>query len=105
MYTEEVGQALHRLRKGKRLTVKYLTKDVITPQHYYHVEKGTSEISVSFLLTILDRMNVSLREFAVLVQPDIEQKRLHYQKSDAVKEHNATFATTHFTEDNPLDDE
>lgn len=105
MYTKEIGQVLHRLRKGKRLTVKYLTQDLITPQHYYHVEKGTSEISVSFLITILDRMNVSFREFAVLVQPDIELKRIQYENNHPILERHNTFSQHHFSKGYSLNDD
>lgn len=104
MYTKEVGQALHRLRKGKRLTVKYLTQDLITPQHYYHVEKGTSEISVSFLLTLLDRMNVSFNEFAALVQSDLELKKIQFENNQTISERHETFSRDHFTKGQAIDD-
>lgn len=38
MYQEIIGTTLKEIRKGKKLTVKYLTNGLISPQHYYKVE-------------------------------------------------------------------
>lgn len=69
-----IGKTLKRIRLGKNLTVRYLTKNIITPQHYYKVESGSSYLSSNFLIQILNRMNVTLKEFSILV--DSEQKKI-----------------------------
>lgn len=75
MYVECIGSVLYNLRKGKKLTVNYLVKDIITPPHYYKVEKGDTYISSNYLLQILDRMNVSYKEFSLLINSQIEYKK------------------------------
>lgn len=75
MYQEIIGTTLKEIRKGKKLTVKYLTKGLISPQHYYKVEKGDAFLSSNFLFEILDRMNVSYKEFSLLINSNISVKK------------------------------
>lgn len=76
-----VGKILKQIRKGKKLTVRYLTEDIITPQHYYKVEKGEAYLSSNFLLQILNRMNVSYKEFSILINSEIERKKKYLKKT------------------------
>lgn len=75
MYQEIIGTTLREIRKGKKLTVKYLTNGLISPQHYYKVEKGDAFLSSNFLFEILDRMNVSYKEFSLLINSNISIKK------------------------------
>ena len=75
-----VGKILKQIRKGTKLTVRYLTVDIITPQHYYKVEKGEAYLSSNFLLQILNRMNVSYKEFSILINSEIERKKKYLMK-------------------------
>lgn len=70
-----IGETLKKIRKGKKLKVKYLTSDIITPQHYYKVEKGEAYLSGNYLLQILNRMNVSYKEFAILINSNNVKKK------------------------------
>lgn len=75
-----IGQTLYKIRKGKNLTVKYLTQGLISPQHYYRVEKGDAYLSGIFLLEILNRMNVSYKEFSILINSKTEKKKEHFNR-------------------------
>ncbi|WP_301359555.1 helix-turn-helix domain-containing protein [Enterococcus spodopteracolus] len=70
-----IGETLKKIRKGKKLTVKYITSNIISPQHYYKVEKGETYLSCNYLLQILSRMNVSYKEFSILIDSDNSQKK------------------------------
>lgn len=70
-----IGQALKKIRKGKKLTVRYITSNIITPQHYYKVEKGEAYLSGNYLLQILSRMNVSYKEFSILINSNNIRKK------------------------------
>lgn len=76
-----IGQTLYKIRKGKNLTVKYLTQGLISPQHYYRVEKGDAYLSGIFLLEILNRMNVSYKEFSILINSKTEKKKEHFNEA------------------------
>lgn len=79
MYQDCIGSVLHRIRKGKKLTVKYLIQNIITAPHYYKVEKGEAYLSSNYLFQILDRMNVSYKEFSLLLNSQIEKKRNYFK--------------------------
>jgi transcriptional regulator with XRE-family HTH domain len=90
MFTERIGATLHRLRTGKCLSVRDICDGIITPPHYYNVEKWLSEISASFLFEILRRMHVSVAEFGELLEINmeadcgpIEQHDIHDEINDA----------------------
>ncbi|OQO70353.1 hypothetical protein BH747_06525 [Enterococcus villorum] len=70
-----IGKTLKNIRKGKKLTVRYITNGIITPQHYYKVEKGEAYLSCNYLLQLLDRMNVSYKEFSILINSDNTRKK------------------------------
>lgn len=57
------GELYRRLRKGKEIQLKEAAEGIMSPQAVSKFERGDSNITVSNLLLLLDKINVSYEEF------------------------------------------
>lgn len=63
----QYGYLLKRLRKEKELSQSELSDGILSKNHLSKIERGENDISFQTLLKLLDRLNISLFEFELLL--------------------------------------
>lgn len=63
----QYGYLLKRLRKEKGLSQSELSDGILSKNHLSKIERGENDISFQTLLKLLDRLNISLFEFELLL--------------------------------------
>ena len=63
----QYGYLLKRLRKEKGLSQSELSDEILSKNHLSKIERGENDISFQTLLKLLDRLNISLFEFELLL--------------------------------------
>ena len=63
----QYGYLLKRLRKEKGVSQSELSEGILSKNHLSKIERGENDISFQTLLKLLDRLNISLFEFELLL--------------------------------------
>lgn len=66
------GAYIKQLRKSKSMTQKELARGIVSEHFLSEFERGHTKISMDHLMLLLERMNISLEEFAVYLVPDVK---------------------------------
>lgn len=59
-----IGKTLKKIRKDKNIPIQFICDGIMDPGNYWRLENGQIESSFSTVLKLLERMNLSIEEFA-----------------------------------------
>jgi transcriptional regulator with XRE-family HTH domain len=59
----DLGKTIDFIRKGKNMSIKFLTNGVISRSQYHRIINNQSEISAVTFFKLLEQLNVSIEEF------------------------------------------
>ncbi|BAP85380.1 transcriptional regulator [Paucilactobacillus hokkaidonensis JCM 18461] len=63
----KIGSLVKQIRQSKKIPTETIYRDIMSKSMYYKFENSKNDITSSNLLIILDRLNMSLKEFEYLI--------------------------------------
>lgn len=64
----KTGTLIKQIRQAKKISTKTIYQDIMSKSMYYKFESGKNDTTSSNLLNMLNRLNMSLKEFQYLIQ-------------------------------------